>query len=174
LYALDWVGEKGFGLSTARERLKEIREYRRLSQADFGALLGVSQQAYGKKERAEADGFSPDDFEAILLKVEIDARWLFGQMPGPIETADLRISGGKNDAAEVHEIVTEYRTWKDSLSKKDALAQRLQSDEELRDCVEMLIENRGLVGRVIGYIESKTEWKTGQQERRKAIGELGR
>ena len=143
--------------------MKQLREYRRMSQADFADVLGISQQSYSKKEKEKDeggnDGFSPDDFVAILKVTEIDARWLFGQTQGPIEGADLRIDGSKNDAAEVHEIVSEYRAWKDSLSRRDVLAQRLQSDEELRECVELLIANRGMVSRVTGYIEGRSEEK---------------
>lgn len=141
--------------------MKQLREYRRKSQADFAELLGISQQSYSKKERERAeggnDGFSPDDFVRILEATEIDARWLFGQLQGPIEGADLRISGGKTDAAEMHEVVSEYRAWKDSLSKKDSLSQRLQSDPELLECVELMIRHRGEVSRVRGYIDRMTE-----------------
>lgn len=164
--------------------MKEIRKYRRNSQEDFASWLGVTKQAYGKKERGEADGFSAGDFEAILEKTDIDARWLFGQMKGAIEGADLRISGGSDDAADVHEIVTEYRTWKESLSKDDGLLQRLHGDPELKECVELLIQNRGEVGRIIGYMqrgmedrakfgksEKEKEWDGA--ERRKASNELG-
>jgi transcriptional regulator with XRE-family HTH domain len=152
----------------ARDRLKQLREHKRASQADFAKLLGISQQAYGKKERGESDGFSPGDFEKILKDTQIDARWLFGQLEVPIEQADFSMTSPQGDAAEVHQIVAEFKTWKESISKDDKLLDRIQSDPELRQCVELLIENRGEVKRVIGYIDRGREDRTkpGQREAR--------
>jgi transcriptional regulator with XRE-family HTH domain len=52
--------------------------------------MNISQQAYGKRERGGADGFSPDDLARFAQETKIDARWLLGQIGGPIEEADLR------------------------------------------------------------------------------------
>ena len=148
-------GRKGTRLSTARDRMKEMRDYRKMSQADFASLLGISHQAYGKKERGLADGFSPEDFVKLLQATRIDARWLFGQMDGPIEKADLKTAPtGREDAADVHALLA---AWKGSLSEVEGLAQRLQADPELRECVELLIENRGMVRRAMDYVQGRKD-----------------
>lgn len=150
--------------------MKEMREYRHQSQEDFAAILGVSKQAYGKKERGESDGFSPDDFEKLLEKMEIDARWLFGQIQGPIEASDFRITGGKSDAAEMKEFLNEYRDFKKTLSTNDYVCERIKTDPELRECVELLIKNRVEVGRVMGYIERGEEERNRNRDTRESAG----
>jgi transcriptional regulator with XRE-family HTH domain len=142
----------------ARERMKEIRKHARKSQDDFACWLGISKQAYGKKERGESDGFSVGDFVKILEETKIDARWLFGQIKGPVAGADLTISNG-DAVSDIREVVSEYRVWKDSLSKKDSLSQRIMSDPELLECVELLLANRSMVSRVTGYVEGHVDEK---------------
>lgn len=145
-------------MTDALRRLKQLREYRRLSQDTVAGWMGISKQAYGKKERGESDGFSLKDFETVLSETEIDARWLFGQRAGPIEDADLRLN--KNDADEAHgvaEMLREYRTIKDSTDSQDSVIKRIRQDDELRSLIELLIENRSDIGRVRGSIERIAE-----------------
>lgn len=140
--------------SSVRERIKQIREYRHISQETMASLVGVTKQAWGRKERGEIDGFSPEDFAKILDATAIDARWLFGQMGNePIESADLRVPHRPDDQAiQVAELLAEYRATKEQYSRRDSLAERLQQDVELREFVELMVENRGLVGEVRGFV----------------------
>jgi hypothetical protein len=101
--------------------------------------MGISQQAYGKRERGGADGFSPDDLAEFAVRTAIDARWLLGQIEGPIEDADLRRNPEnmvsafelfRREAARLEE------------AKKDAsgdpLAHRVMIDQVLRGLVEKI------------------------------------
>lgn len=44
------------------------------------------------------------------------------------------------------------KSGKESLAEEDSLGQRLKADRELRECVQMLVANRGMVGAVVGYM----------------------
>lgn len=170
-YGCRLYGGRGEGFSlaldTVREKLKRIREYRGRSQEDFARLLGIGQQAYSKKERGDSDGFSPEDFAKILQDTQIDARWLFGQMEGEIEAADLRLRPAPEEQTDMISFMREFREIRQNTASRDALAARLQSDFELRDCVEKIVAHRGLLGRVAGYIDALVE-----AQRAGAPGEL--
>lgn len=126
-------------MSDLMGRLREIREYRHLSQEQVAEWFGITKQAWGKKERGESDGFSPKDFETILKKTDIDARWLFGQVPEgtPIQEADLR--NKKNEysysdlVAEVREIKQTYQP-----AEKDPLLSKVRISAPLRETIEQI------------------------------------
>ena len=126
-------------MDAVRDRIKEIREYRHISQEEIAGWLGVSKQAWGKKERGEVDGFSPEDFKVILENTQIDARWLFGQLPDgtPIQEADLKIRKEEYSyskfVAEVRELAEEYKP-----AEKDPLFSRIRSNTALREIVEQI------------------------------------
>ncbi len=157
--------------TTVRERLKRLREYRGKSQEDFARLLNIGQQAYSKKERGDSDGFSPEDFSRILKETQIDARWLFGQMDGEIETADLRIRPVPEEQTDMISFMREYREIRKSTAKRDALSDRLQSDPELRELVTRLVEKRGYLGRVLGYLDAVVEGLGGDKSAERSPAE---
>lgn len=161
VYNLIIMADQNTTLSTVRDRLKVIRKYRGVAQEKIAEWVGISKQAWGKKERGEIDGFSPEDFQIILEKTDIDARWLFGQMGNtPIEQADLRIkSDTSEDQTAIAEMIREYKQLKEQYKDRDSLTERVQSDFELRECVELLINNRGQVSRVMGYIDRLSDEK---------------
>ena len=70
------------------ERFRKIRENRNLSQEDVSGWYKLKKQARGAKERGEIAGFSLMDIQLYIEKMEIDARWLFGQIDCPIGKAD--------------------------------------------------------------------------------------
>jgi transcriptional regulator with XRE-family HTH domain len=90
--------------------MRQIREHRKMSQADVAELLRVSTIA------------SPSE-----------------------------------DAAQIREVISEYKACNDSLSKRDTLGQRLQRDFKLLECVELLVQNREEVKRIMGYIDRMIE-----------------
>ena len=129
------LGEAALGIA---DRMRQIREYRKLSQETVASWFAVTKQAWGRKERGEIRGFSPDDFELYLKKTEIDARWLFGQMDGPIEDADLRVR-----EREIHydDLVSEVREMRQQLgdvAKDDPVAHRVAINQTLREHVQMI------------------------------------
>jgi transcriptional regulator with XRE-family HTH domain len=127
-----------------------------LSQGEVAFLLGIKQQTYSKREKPRARAFSPDDLAKIVQRLGIDARWIFGQIDGPVEAADLKVAGA-GEIVELREVLAEHHAWKESLSKDDRLAQRIHSDPELEECIEVLIANRGLISRVMGYLDGRLE-----------------
>lgn len=163
-------------LDTIRDRLRALRKYRGVAQEEIASWLGISKQAWGKKERGEINGFSPEDFKIILENTAIDARWLFGQLGDtPIEQADLRISKTTSvDQNTISEMLEEYKHLKEGYKDRDSMTERLQQDHELRKCVDLLIMHRGQVGRVIGYIdrinEEKGNFDSAAAEKREAFG----
>lgn len=144
-------------MATVRERMRIVREERGLSQDTVAEWFGISKQAYGKKERGEADGFSPEDFAVFVEKTEIDARWLFGQLGDiPFSGGDLRISKPRDsDVDTIAKMAEEYRRIEEQRSKRDWVAEKVTTDPELRSAVELLVRNRSFVSRVIGYLEIK-------------------
>lgn len=149
------------------DRMRQIREYRKLSQETVAAWFDMTKQAWGRKERGEIRGFSPDDFELYLNKTEIDARWLFGQMDGPIEDADLR-----RREREIHydDLVTEVREMRQQIgnvAKDDPVAHRVAINQTLREHVQMIqfldasvLEKINTL--VFGYLQGR---KDGDSER---------
>lgn len=157
-------------MSAIRDRLKQLREYRGLSQQEVGSWLGMNQRAYGRKEKDKndngVDGWAPEEFEVLLGRTRIDARWLFGQLGDiPIQKADLDISTQTDDVTQVSELLTEYKRVKEQYDKRDKIAERLQSDQELRECVEMMIAHRGHLQRIMGYVEAMAD--TGWSRKKK-------
>lgn len=126
----------GLLLPGARDRLKQIRDYRHLSQTDVSAWFNISQAAYSKRENGNADGFSPDDFELFIHKTRIDARWLFGQIDGPIASADLDLQGAPVSAFELMRRESERLERAKAANAEDPLAHRVAIDAMLRQIVE--------------------------------------
>jgi len=119
-------------------RLKRIREYRGLSQADVARLLGVSKQAWGRKERGEIDGFGPADFELLLRETEIDARWLFGQMEdAPIEKADLRTAAPQSNYTDLVNQISELKRMY-TPTDDDPLVEKVRVSAPLREIVDQI------------------------------------
>ena len=56
-------------------------------------LLEIGQSSYSQKERGIEGDLSPQQLEKILHEIQIDTRWLFGQVDTPIEEADLILRG---------------------------------------------------------------------------------
>lgn len=144
------------------ERMRRIREYRGLSQETVAAWFKMSKQAWGRKERGEIKGFSPDDFGLYLKKTEIDARWLFGQMSGPIEDADLR---SHRTDVKYDDLVLEVRQMRQQIgetSKDDLVAHRVAVNQTLREHVQMIqfldasVLNR-ITAMVYGYLQGQRD-----------------
>lgn len=140
------------------ERLKQIRKYRGLSQDGVAAWFGIKKQSWGAKERGEIGGFSLADIQLFLEKTQIDARWLFGQMEGPIEEADLRLRGPeKTLTQQMIEEIQELRKRTRPLKELDPLAERVVTDTELRRLLEVLIRKRAHFPRILGYLDGLDE-----------------
>ncbi|MDY7026705.1 MAG: hypothetical protein SVR04_00255 [Spirochaetota bacterium] len=93
----------------------------------------------------------------LLNETDTDARFLFGQIEG-IGLSDIKTS----DAPQVlAELLSEYKSLKENKTNSDNIAERISADEELRKAVMMLIENRGKLSRIMGYIEGITEDQKG-------------
>lgn len=149
------------------ERLKQIRLYRRLSQEEIAGWLGITKQAYGRKERGEIGGFTLSDIELVLSKVEIDARWLFGQISGEIETADLRTASREY---QYNDLVNEVRELRQNFGTAprddDPVAQRVRVNAPLREHVEMIqFLDAGILEKinvlVFGWLQGRKEAKGG-------------
>jgi len=118
----------------------------------------MSDRAWGKVERGETKSLSFDNFQLFLEKTQIDARWLFGQMEGPIEEADLRLRGPeKTLTQQMIEEIQELRKRTRPLKELDPLAERVVTDEALRRLVELLIRRRSYFERIRGYLEGIEE-----------------
>ena len=140
------------------ERIKIARKYRGYSQAEMAALFNIAPPSWGRKEAGKIAGFSPQDFKRFLDKVEIDARWIFGQVDGPIEEYDLRarsVSYVSNE--EIFVLMEELKLLKTKDTGEDALARRVQVDASLRNLVQKLIHiPRHLYGKIEGYLDGIT------------------
>lgn len=133
------------------ERLKKIREYRNYSQDFIAKQLSMTKQAWGRKERGEIDGFSPDDFEKFLKITEIDARWLFGQMgDAPIEEADLRVKHPQENYADLVREVSELKELYKP-REEDPLVEKVRINERLREIVDQI---KNLEGNTLSEIKA--------------------
>jgi transcriptional regulator with XRE-family HTH domain len=146
-------GAKGLNLSIF-SRIKQIATYRNLPQTEIGTWFGISPAAWGKRERGESKGFPLDELQTFLEKTQIDARWLFGQIEGPIEEADLRLRGPeKSLIQQLAEEVKELRKRTRPLKELDPLADRIVNDVVLKRIVEKMIRKRASLHQVEGYID---------------------
>ena len=153
-------------MSSVTERLIEIRKYRNMTQGDFADMVGITRQAWRRKEKGEVAGFSPEDFERILSATKIDARWLFGQMDGPIENADLEKQHEQlqkyHDVDELVSTVREMATQYGKSADVEPVAHRVSVNQTLRDHVQMIqfldssmLEKINTL--VYGYLQGKRE-----------------
>lgn len=119
------------------ERLKRIREYRHLSQETMAEWLGITKQAWGRKERGEIAGFSIEDLATVLQKTDIDARYLCGQIDR-IEDADLTnpLKPEMDLSAELLHEIRELRKLKAPTSSEDKILHRVRVSERLYDFVK--------------------------------------
>jgi transcriptional regulator with XRE-family HTH domain len=145
-------------LADIYSRIRDAREYRRLSQAECAAWLNIGQSLYGKKEKGTAGGLDSRQLQMLLGKMEIDARSLVGQLDGPIEQADLRLYPPEKALTErLLEEIQELRKRTRPLKELDPLAERVVSDLELRRLVEKLVRRRAHFKRIEGYLEGLEE-----------------
>jgi len=136
----------------------------------MGSSVGISDRAWGKIERGETKSLSFSDIEKLLLNTQIDARWLFGQIQGPIEEADLRLRGPEKALTQqLLEEVQELRKRTRPLKELHPLAEKVLTDLELRRLVEKLVARRQYFGRIEGYIDGLVEEeKGGEKQAREA------
>lgn len=148
------------------DRLIGIRKYRDLTQAECAQWFGLSPSSYGRKERGREGGLGPEELRLFLEKTQIDARWLLGQLDGPIEHADLRLHAPEKALTErLLEEIQELRKRTRPLKELDPLAERVVSDLELRRLVEKLLRRRAHFKRIEGYLEGLEEGLSESQER---------
>ncbi len=156
------LGGLGSWVSQIGERLKDIREYRGLSQSTVAEWFDMTKQAWGRKERGEIKGFSPDDFVIFLEKTQVDARWLFGQMEGPIQDADLRTRRDEPKYGELVQQIKELRDQVGATSKDDPVAHRVAINQSLREHVQMIqFLDAGMINKinimVYGYLQGNKD-----------------
>ena len=140
------------------ERIKIARKYRGYSQAEMAELFDIAPASWGRKESGKIAGFSPKDFTIFLKKVEIDARWIFGQVEGPIEDYDLRDRPvqyvSREDIFLLTEELKELRTRNRS---EDSLVNSIQLDLQLRKLVHKLMNiPENLYEKIEGYLDGVT------------------
>lgn len=150
--------------------LKELRKYRGHTQTQYAKLLGIDQSLYAKKEKGLAGGLTIDRLSRIVRHVDIDVRWLFGQMQGDIQQADLRLrEPDKSLTQQLVEEVQELRKRTRPLKDMDPLAEKILTDVELRRLVEKLLVRRQYFGRIEGYVDGLVdEEKGGEKQAREA------
>ena len=140
------------------EKLIRIRKYRNLTQLECAGWFRLSASSYGRKERGKEGGLGPGQIQLFLDNTQIDARWLFGQLDGPIEEADLRLRGPeKSLTQQMIEEIKELRKHTRPLKELDPLAERVISDLELRRLVEKMIRKRAHFKRIEGYLDGLEE-----------------
>lgn len=130
------------------ERLRQIREKGNLTQSEVGKWEGIQKQGISNREKKDAPVMGLDAIGQLLKESNTDARFLFGQIED-IGLADLRIADAPH---AFQEMFSEYKRMKAGNSKS-SLAERIEADPELKECLSLMIENRGLLQRVMGYID---------------------
>lgn len=71
------------------EKIIMVRKHRNYSQSQMAELLGITQASWGRKESGKIHGFSFDDISKILNFLNVDSRWIFGQLDCSMEDALL-------------------------------------------------------------------------------------
>ena len=120
------------------ERLKAARQYRNISQKQIADLLKITSQSYSAKERGISAGFSPDDLSMIINFLEIDARWIHGQISCDIVEADLKMKKYTGDSEEIAQLLDELKSLKLKKSDIDPVSHRVSIDNNLRKVVDKI------------------------------------
>lgn len=148
-----------------------------MRQEDFATALGVKKSHISNIEN-DLNSLSFEKLYQIMQTFQIDARYFFDQLDSP-EEADLSKRGEDPKTSPLERLekkidkVSEKIIPIDSVSKDYAL-KRVLDDSELRDFVEMLIENRGEVGRLRGYLDRVISERAKPVQRdARQTGELG-
>ena len=135
------------------ERLETIRKYRRYEQEDFSAMFGNSQQAWSKRENEEtaALGMPLRLIIEMMDKLDIDARYLFGQLES-IESADLRLRSNANRdlTVELIDEVRELRKLRKPDPNIDPVFERLRINQPLYEICNLI---KNLDGTLLQRIE---------------------
>jgi len=135
------------------DRLRTARKFRGKTQEDIAGLFGWKKQTYGAKENGNEGGLNPDRLKVVLDELQIDARYIFCQIDD-IEKADLTKPENVTDKQEmIEEMYESWKMQKEEELQKDKYYSRLQTDKLLRDCVDLLIQDRSAIQEVMGYLK---------------------
>jgi transcriptional regulator with XRE-family HTH domain len=123
--------------------LKEIREYKKLTQKEVAGWFGLSTSSYSAKERGVEGGFGPQEINLFLDKTQIDARWLFGQIDCSIQEADLALHQPKDQYSNLIDKISDLEAKVIPAKDRDKLAHLVTINAPLRDIVDILKDLEG-------------------------------
>lgn len=125
-------------------RIVRVRKHREIPQASIAELLNISKAAWSSKERGDIKGFSFDDVQTIINYLQVDARWVFGQIEIPLEmalldkhdnisnskfmTSDINEEYNVNSSKGKEEITNILNSFEDLIIKNDSERKRLMDD----------------------------------------------
>jgi transcriptional regulator with XRE-family HTH domain len=94
-----------------RQRIRDVREARKLTQREFAAFLGIGPGRLGNWESAEKGTVpSMKTIEMVAAKLGCSVAWLIGGLPAGIETVDFP----KNPARFPHDAESETHSAKEA------------------------------------------------------------
>lgn len=145
-------------------RIQEIRQYRKLTQADVADWFSISKQSWSRKERGTEGGLGPAELQTFLEKTEIDARYIFNQIDS-IEEADLRRKKTIiKDYSDLVNVISDLKDKVFSVKEKDPVAYRVSINNTLHKVVERIQYLDGSMleridSLIIGFLTSESEKK---------------
>lgn len=143
---------------TLGEKVKRLREYKRMTADEFGAVLGLKRQSVHMIE-SNNRGLNFYQIKDICQKLKIDSHYFFENIENPAE-ADLTLPGVMSDHEAVKQLLDKIKQY--SPDEQDPVAYRVSINQPLRSIVEKLIYLDGSVlnkldGYISGYLASLTE-----------------
>lgn len=115
------------------ERIREIRKYKKLSQAEFGKAIGLSQRAISEME-VGSNEITPRNFDAICKTFNVNPDWLRDGV------GEMFIETGTREAI-IQSVVEEF-----NLTPAETILVRtfLELDNEQRAATIAFITNFGI------------------------------
>lgn len=139
---------------TLGERIKSLRLYLKISQEEFGNVLGISKSAISLVERNERS-LSYSQLLSLINEFHIDPRYFFGIIDEPSD-ANMDKKEQNDMTLLFHEIREIKKTVKPA-SEIDPIAHRVSIIHELREIVDPIkfLDSqvlREIKAMVLGYV----------------------